>query len=120
MRVEDWVLDAGAVNHFGRGRSDEVLLALAWVMLNRQQTEGEAPFPQAVHRNRPDMPGGEAIVDRDFARALTAMGQALACNAPDPTMGATRFHHHHESPSWTGKLQLQAIIGPYLFYSQKV
>lgn len=35
---------------------------------------------------------------------------------PDPTRGATHFHHHNDVPPWAAMHEPVALIGSYLFY----
>lgn len=106
---------ACAVDHFGKGQNDETLTALAWVMLNRhryaEHNAGGSIGPDAAW---------QAPVTHGFAQALAAVATALLETESDPTNGSIRFHHHLENPSWTTEMALQAIVGPFLFYSRKV
>ncbi|MBG53485.1 MAG: hypothetical protein JJ939_10665 [Alphaproteobacteria bacterium] len=116
VTCRELIVYARAVDYFGRGQSAETLQALAWVLLNRRRSVGDE---SAYARPMPGYLGEYDQVDAHLARGLGAMAQALSPGATDPTCGSTRFHHHHECPGWAAHMQLQAIAGSYLFYSQK-
>ncbi len=116
LTTSDLFLHALAVARFGAGQAGEVLGALCWVFLNRriwsQQanpigTEGEPHWVQACLMDP---------LPLDLAHVISVCADVFAGRWTDPVGGATRFHHHCESPAWADEMELNAIIGSFLFY----
>jgi spore germination cell wall hydrolase CwlJ-like protein len=107
-----------AISQFGQGMTDDVLAALSWVFVHRklagQLPEALGPVECA---NVSGANGNfHAKLSPDTAHAISICASVIAGDILDPVMGATRFHNHYETPSWADKMDLCAIIGPYLFY----
>lgn len=68
-------------------------LALAWAIRNRQ-----------IHH------------EKLAARQCNNVDARAPFGLPDPTGGATHFHRHDESPSWSTTSTPTALISGYLFY----
>ena len=123
--VEGWftgtdvILYGTAVSHFGGSHSDEVLEALSWVLLNRRGA-GHALDPLLLPDGAPvDWIEGalKLSISPQAMRAVSIFASVVSGAVTDPVRGATRFHNHRESPSWADKMELRAVIGPYLFYA---
>lgn len=118
----DLMVLGAAVAHYGRGLDEDVLAALSWAFLNRRANGdgGEiAPVLASSPARSPDWAAalmGDPL-DQETARALAVFARVVAGGVADPTEGATRFHCHDETPSWAEKMDIRAVIGPYLFYS---
>jgi len=114
----DLIVLGAAVAHFGRGLDEDVLAALSWAFLNRRgQGDGAdiGPAAQAVESWASVLLSDP--LEQETARALAVFTQVLAGGIADPTDGACRFHCHDETPKWADRMDIRAIVGPYLFYA---
>lgn len=110
----DLIVLAAAVAHFGRGLGEEVLVALSWTLLNRHAFDADRAIA-----GTDDWAAALLAdpVEQETARVLAVFTQVVAGAVDDPTNGATRFHCHDETPTWTETMDIRAVIGPYLFYA---
>ncbi|MAN63247.1 MAG: hypothetical protein CMI60_15015 [Parvibaculum sp.] len=114
----DLLVLGAAVAHFGRGLSEDVLAALSWALLNRRGlSEGADMGPAAQAAGSWASALLSDPLEQETARALAVFMQVLAGGVPDPIDGACRFHCHDETPKWADKMDIRAIVGPYLFYA---
>jgi len=107
------------VSQFGGADSDEVLEALSWVLLNRRGAgRGVDPLLLPEGASMDWIERAHTIsISPHVARAISIFALVVSGAVIDPVRGATRFHGHRETPSWAEKMDLRAVIGPYLFYA---
>ncbi len=113
----DLIVLGAAVAHFGRGLDNDVLTAISWALLNRRtqytpDADGSVPAAESWAAALLSDP-----LEQETAKALAAFTRVLAGGVADPTDGACRFHCHDETPKWADKMDIRAIVGPYLFYA---
>jgi spore germination cell wall hydrolase CwlJ-like protein len=118
---------------YGEARGEDQLgkVAVAWVVRNRHESsvtwwgEGIAGVCTAPWQfscwNRSD-PNRELIETLEPTHGsawdcLRAAVDVLGGAQPDPTQGATHYHHQSIEPPWAKDKKPCAVIGEHLFYN---
>ena len=112
----------------GRGESDRAKLAIGWTVRNRahrrRSSLAEAALKsihyscwnnaRAMDANQLCMLTGD-LGDKVFARCMIAALQVAHGLEPDPTDGATHYHHNTVSPDWAEGKRF-VYLGAHKFY----
>ena len=113
-----------------RGEGRDGKLAVGWAIVNRQLSgrwfAGDSLTKTCMkHRqfscwNRDD-PNRQKLAmltlkDPTFRECVWAAAAALAGTEPDPTGGATHYHHEAIRPAWADDSKVTAKIGKHVYY----
>ena len=105
------------VYHEARGDGDDSQRAVAHVTLNRAREKG-LPIKEVVTEPAQfSWYGRVPILPNDPDAFVNCLTNALiALRDPDPTGGATHYHHLSVDPWWAGTMEVTGRFGTHFFY----
>lgn len=128
MRADDWEALARTVYGEARGEPFEGQVGVAWVVKNRASKPGwwgrtieevcfrakqfscwnpDDPNLRVIHAATPNV--------ESYLRAMGVAALVMSGNLPDPTRGATHYHHVGIKPLWSEKMRETVTIGHHKF-----
>lgn len=119
-RIDDL---AAALYRLAGDESIRVIEAIAATVANRKAQENASADPSILLTEEANAFGlgeaGSAWVPAECAKwqaCRRIARRAVRGSLPDPTCGATAFHHIEASPAWCREHLPVAVHGPFLFY----